>query len=886
MTLTSGSKFGHYEIVGSIGAGGMGEVYRARDTTLNRDVALKVLPAAVAQDPERLARLRREAQVLASLNHPNIAQIYGFETAGVSALVLELVEGPTLADRIAEGALTPAEALEIARQIASALAAAHDAGIVHRDLKPANVKVRDDGTVKVLDFGLAKATFGSGTPDDSPTMTSPVMTTIGTVLGTAAYMSPEQARGRAVDARADIWAFGVVLMEMVTGRRAFSGGTVSDTMAAVLTREPDLDGVPVAMRRLVRACLVKDPAHRLRHIGDAMTLVDEAAAAPAAPARAGASRWAWPAAITLTAVALAAVAWLLLRPQPAETLDATFLIDAPAGTAFNYTYTATAISPNGRQLVFRLATSAGAPALWLRQLDSLDARPIPGTDRADFPFWSTDGRSLAYFAGGRLERVNIGSGAPIVLCDASDADTATTGGAWNEAGVIIFGAPQGLYQVSASGGTPALIMPVSAANGETGVGFPQFLPDGDQFLIFVRSEDMARQGMYVSSLSHPDRKRLVLATNRKAIAVADDHRREAHLLYLQDRTLLARRLDLSSLALTGEPIAVAANVDLFAPGFHASFWASASGSVLAYRTESSDRPRLTWVTTDGAVRRETGTDDFYTHVRLSPDGTRAIVELVEDKGLPAIWTWDFTRRVKTRQTFNAKPDRFPVWAPNGHEIAFGSLRSGILQLYRKDLSGSQAEEALTDGPGDKTPSDWSRDGRYLLYMQNGATTTEDIWALPMSGDRKPFPVVRTAAIETTPALSADGRWLAFESAQSGRPEVYVMRFLGPASNAERPGPLWQVSTQGGSRPRWSGDGRALFFVALDDRSIQRAAVRALGTSFESDAPARFADVALMSVARSPFDVAADGRRVLLLERTVNQAAPLVVVTNGLVSSGR
>ncbi len=868
----------------------MGEVYRARDTALNRDVALKVLPASVAQDPERLARLRREAQVLASLNHPNIAQIYGFESTAPGALVLELVDGPTLADRIAKGPLAPAEAIDVARQIASALAAAHDAGIVHRDLKPANVKVRDDGTVKVLDFGLAKAASGASTSDglDSPTMTSPVTTTEGTVLGTAAYMSPEQARGRPVDARTDIWAFGVVLVEMVTGRRAFDAETMSDTMAAVLTREPDFDAVPVSMRRLVRACLVKDPARRLRHIGDAMTLVDDAALAPAAPPRAPTSRWIWPAALLV--VAVATVAWLFLRPQPADTMSTRFLLNAPTGAAFNYTYSATAISPDGRQLVFRVASSTGAPSLWLRSLDSLEPRPIAGTERADFPFWSADGRSLGFFAAGRLERVDLSGGAPIVLSDASDADTATTGGSWNTNGKIIFGAPEGLYLIGAAGGTPSLILSVDAASRETGIGFPQFLPDGDRFLIFVRSDDAMREGVYVSSLSHPDRKTLVLATDRKAIVVTNAARRQSALLYLQDRTLLARRLDLASLALTGEPISLATNVALFPPGFHASFWASASGGVLAYRTEASDRPRLTWVDADGAVRRETDPqeqqDNFYTHVRLSPDGTRAVVELTEGQGYPAIWTWDFARHARTRQTVATRPTRFPIWAPNGQEIAFASPRSGSLQIFRKDVAGGQPAQALTDGPGDKTPSDWSRDGRYIFYTQNGATTSEDIWALSVAGDGKPFPVRQTAAIETTPALSPDGHWLAFESAQSGRPEVYVVRFPGSPSDAAAQDQPWQVSTQGGSRPRWSGDGRALFFVALDDHAILRAAVRTTGAGFESDAPARFADLALMSVARSPFDVTADGRRVLFLERTTNQAAPLVIVANGLMPWGQ
>jgi eukaryotic-like serine/threonine-protein kinase len=892
MSLTPGTRLGPYEITARIGAGGMGEVYRAIDSNLKRQVALKVLPEALASDPERLLRLQREAEVLASLNHSNIAAIYGLERAnGVLALVMELVEGPTLADRIADGKIPVDEALTIARQIAGALEAAHEQGIVHRDLKPANIKVRPDGAVKLLDFGLAKAIEGTGAPAsgaaDLRTITSPaMMTQAGVVLGTAAYMPPEQARGKPADTRSDIWAFGVVLAEMTSGRRPFEGETISDTMAAVLTREPDLDGIPPALRRLVRLCLVKDPRARLRHIGDALAVVDDASTTTT-PSRAH-RFWLWAYAIPCAAAAVAAlgIVWLAPGPRTVDEAVTSFYVDAPPGAAFNYTYTATAISPDGRQVVFRVATETEAPALWLRPLDARDARRISGSDGADFPFWSPDGRSIAFFSAGKLQRVDAGGGTPIVLCDASDGDSMVTGGSWNRDGTILLGAPQGLYRVSASGGVPALIAPVDARAAESGYGSPQFLPDGDRFLFFVRSEDLAHAGYYVSSLSHPERKTPLLATSTKALFVANEDGDSSYLLYLQHRTLLARRVDRRTLALGGDPVPLASNVALFPPGFHASFWSSASGTLLAYRTEASDKPRLTWVYPDGKRQPDTGTDDFYTHVRVAPDGARAAMELAQGTGNMDVWTWDFERRVKTRQTFDSKPDRAPTWAPNGREIAFSSLRTGVWQIFRKDVTSGRPEEPLTTGAGDKIVPDWSRDGRYLLFEQIGATTSEDIWAMLLEGDRVPFPVVQTTAIDANPALSPDGHWLAYESSQSGRPEVIVMRF--PASRGEMAAsaPRWQVSTQGGSRPRWSGDGRALFYVSLDDRRIIRADVRTGAAGFESDPPRVFTEIPVMPVARSPFDVTADGR-LLVLERTITAGAPLVLVANWrTVMSGR
>jgi eukaryotic-like serine/threonine-protein kinase len=901
--MRPGSRVGHFEILGDIGAGAMGEVYRARDTDLGRDVALKVLPASVAGDLERLARLRREAQMIAALNHPNIAQIHAVQD---NALVLELVDGDTLADRIAQGPLRKDDALAIAQQMAAALEAAHSAGVVHRDFKPANVKIKDDGTVKVLDFGLAKPTEApepasrrAGSPgSDAPTLLagsapaaqaglaqgpthhSPIASEHGMIVGTACYMSPEQAQGRPVDKRADIWAFGVVLIEMLTGRRPFEGATAGDTISEVISRAPDLRGVPSEFQRLLGRCLEKDPRRRLRDIGDAMSLVDaETALVQGRPRR---THWLWPASTVLVAIAAAVGFWLLRGGAAPSAPAARFLIDAPSSTAFNYTYTGTAVSPDGKTIVFRLTADGRAPSLWLRPLDSITARSLAGTDNGDFPFWSPDGRSLAFFVAGKLKRLDLQDrrqdSAPVVLCDAPDKDTAVTGGAWNRDGVILIGSPAGLSRASASGGPAQLVAPVDTAGQESGYGSPQFLPDGNRFIFFVRHADSAKQGYYESALSDLGRKRLIFATDRKAAYVPNEGGESAYLLYLQEETLLARKIDAGTLAFTGDPSPVADAIAVFPPGFQASYWVSQIG-VLVYRTIASDRPRLTWVASDRTRKPEELGDDFVTFVRLSPDASKALLEVTDGTGNRDIWIWDFTRGARTRVTFEARPDRSPVWSPNGREVVYSSLQSGVFQLFRKDPASGQPAVQLTTSATHKTAMEWSRDGKYLLYIDRAPATNEDVWALPLDGKSLPFVVISGPGVETNPALSPDSKWLAFESAGSGRPEIYVQRFVESATIADQPGARWQISTQGGSRARWSSDGRQLFFVGLNESSVFSATIRATASGIENDPPRLFTEIPLMLETRSPYDVAGTGARLLLLERTINQGAPLIVLTD-------
>jgi eukaryotic-like serine/threonine-protein kinase len=877
MALSPGTRVGSYEVVALIGEGGMGQVWRAHHTVLGRDDALKVLPDALASEPDRLARFQREAQVLASLNHANIAHVYGLEQGNAStvsglpvrALVMELVEGPTLADRIAEGPLPLDEALAIARQIADALEAAHERGVIHRDLKPANIKVRSDGTVKVLDFGLAKmldVEARSSVASMSPTITTPaLMTGAGVILGTAAYMAPEQARGKAVDTRADIWAFGVVLYEMVAGARPFRGEDVTDTLASVVKVEPDLTDVPKPLQRLLKKCLEKDPRKRLRDIGDVWELLD-AEPAPLRSSTRRAQLAAWVAIGTLLA-ALAALAFVHFRERPPRQQAIQFSLAAPPGTSFGALFGGFAPSPDGRYVVFS-ASADKANVLWLRPLDSMTARVLTGTENGNNPTWSPDSQSLAFYSEGKLKRIDIAGGAPLTLADVAMSPVGPTG-TWNRDGVILFGSAAGLQRVSSAGGGAALLTEADRGAGERGHGFPQFLPDGNRFLYFVDSSDPIVQGVYASSLDNPKRRQRVMQTSAKAVYVPAGGSHPSYLLWLQEQTLLAQRFDAATLTREGNPVSVAEDIGLnpsFNTQMRAAFWASDSG-LLVYFAEVGDLERpLVWMSRDGKDLGRSLPDAVTGGQALSPDAQRLAFTRSLAEGITRnwdVWVWEFARQTMTRLTSGAPRDGFPLWSPDGRQIVFASDRDGRTQLYRKDGSGTGQEERLTDSPRANEPLDWSRDGRYILYRELKTAENYDLMALPLTGDRQPKLLVGTPFNESAGRFSPDGSWLAYVSNETGRQEVYVQKF--EPEGTPQPEGRWQISNAGGGDMKWSLDGRELYYEAPGGK-LMAVAVQAGPSGFRYEAPRELFTADYDQRRHHSFDVTHDGQRFLLIQR--------------------
>ena len=885
MTLPTGSRLGHYEIVAELGAGGMGQVYRARDSKLNRDVAIKVLLAAVASDPDRLDRFSREAQVLASLNHPNIAAIYGLEEgpaeAGrhTSALVMELVEGPTLADRLATGPLPLDETIAIAGQIADALQAAHEAGIVHRDLKPANIKVRPDGTVKVLDFGLAKALDPAGASStsamDSPTL-SVHGTQMGVILGTAAYMSPEQARGRTVDRRADIWAFGVVLFEMLTSRRAFDGDDVSITLASVLKDEVKWEALPAdlptPLRRLLRRCLEKDPRRRLSSIGDARLELDDARTpafeerivAPhgglaTVPAKRSLVPWTFAALASIVATT-AVVLWAPWRGA-ADPPKVVFELQTnhPGGALNNML----AFSPDGHHLVTRVLDQ-GSLKLWLRSFGRLTSATLPGTDAAGTPFWSPDSRHLGFFADGKLKRVDLLGAAPLTLADAPDA----RGGTWNSDGVIVFApTPSGpLFRVSASGGTPVQISDLNQPRGETAHGFPRFLPDGRHFLFLVFSSKPEHAGIYVGSLDSRESTFLLASGTRAEFALPD------LLLFLRDNSLMAQRLDLSKLELTGDPFQVMEGVSANPGSGEVGLSTSKTGALAYMAGRYAGGRKLIWIDRSGKVEGTVGAPALYENPRLSPDGKRLAIYKPDGGG--DIWVQDLERDVSTRFTFDPGSDNVPVWSPDGSRIAFVSNRDGgVFNIYQRNYGGTGDDELLLKTPNHKLLNDWSADGRYLLYQEDDPNTKTDVWALPLFGDRQPFRIVGTPFTERQASFSPDGRWIAYASDEGGVLQVFIQSF--PASGGKS-----QISSIRGSSPRWRPDGKELFY----DRQGQVTAVDLSGTvagSLLKAGTPRGLFRGLQNYQPHNYDVAADGRFLVLSATGAvpGEVTPIIVMFN-------
>jgi eukaryotic-like serine/threonine-protein kinase len=831
VTITSGTRIGPYKITAEIGKGGMGEVYRARDAKLGRDVALKVLPEAFARDGERMARFRREAKVLASLNYPNIAAIYGFEdSGGVPALVMELAEGPTLADRVAGGPIPMDEALRIARQICEALEYAHERGIVHRDLKPANIKVTTDDAVKVLDFGLAKAIEGDTSSLDmanSPTI-SRMATQAGIILGTAAYMSPERAKGKAVDRRADIWSFGCVLYEMLTGKMAFHGETVSDTLAAVIRDEPDWTKLPpetpAHVRALLQRCLQKDPKQRLRDIGDARISLNEVlSGAPEATPRSAVLAptpfwrrslpWAIAAIFAFAFAALAFVRFSQKPPLPAEPVR--FQIPMPEKLSLIGS-SGFSISRNGRELAFGAANPDETNSLWIGDMGSSEARPLPGTESgAELPFfWAADSRYLVFQQSGMLKKIDLSSGVVETLCELPLIEI---GGSSNGKGEIIFGqGGGGLVKVSANGGTTSPLTTLDSTRGEFQHIFPSFLPDGRHFIYLRVSSNPADSGIYAGSLDDPpgkqDSKR-IRATSFWAEYVPSSDPNTGHLLFLmQDGTWMAQPFDARRLELTGEPIPVAQHVARYING--GAYSASANG-VLVYRTASATATtQLAWFNRQGKIVGTVGEPGDYYYPALSPDGTKVVVGRGASVENLALWLFDLTRGTNTRFTFGSVGTDFPIWSPDGKRIIFSSNPGGIEDIYQKLASGAAGEEILLKSKENKWPPDISHNGRFLLYSALDPQTKADIWVLPLPGDRKPFAFLRTTFNEFDAHFSPEGHWVAYTSDESGRDEVYVRPFSpdSSAADASGAGAKWQVSYGGGQLPRWSADGNELYYL--------------------------------------------------------------------------
>jgi Tol biopolymer transport system component len=804
------SAIAHYRVISKLGEGGMGAVYRATDTKLNREVAIKVLPDSFAADADRLARFTREAHVLASLNHPNIAAIYGVEER---ALVLELVEGPTLADRIANGPVPLDEALPIGRQIAEALEYAHEKSVIHRDLKPANIKVTPDGRVKVLDFGLAKALspeVAAGNPTISPTLTMQA-TMAGVIMGTAAYMSPEQARGGVADRRSDVWSFGVVLYEMLTGRQSFAGETVSDTLASVLKSEPDWSALPPAtpagIRKLLRRCLERDRKRRLTDIGMARLEIDDALAGPAeavleAPAPPKSRALAWGALGAAVAAVAALTAVLYFRPAAAEGTVVRFAVALPEKVQLGVGGRL-AISPDGQLLAFTAIGDDGQFRIWVRALNSFESRLLGGTEGVSGMFWSPDSRWIAFSSAGKLKKVGISasaaSGPSQTICD---APSVVPLGAWSREGTILFGSPvsRGLQRVSQAGGESAVVTVLDQSRQETSHMSPQFLPDGRHFLYLALSSDPENHGIFVAALDGSVKK-FLLRAGSQALYVP------GHLLFLREGTLMAQPFDTAALALTGEAFPVAERVWSYLS--YGVFSASQNG-VLAYRTGalSNNERRLTWFDRGGNRLGEVGPPGFYSDLALSPDAkTVAVVQGEPASGSRNVWLIDLLRNVPARFTFQAHRDQMPVWSADGSRVFFGSNHPGLGDIYEGEVGGRQEEPLFTsDLP--KAPLDVSGDGKFLLYAAVDPATKMDLGVLPLEGERKPRPYLKSVFNEVggqfSPGRGGGPRWVAYSSDESGRFQIYIRPFDG--------GRPFQVSTAGGTQPKWRRDGRELFFA--------------------------------------------------------------------------
>jgi len=890
MPLAAGTRLGPYEIQSALGAGGMGEVYRARDTRLDRTVAIKILPEALAADPQFRERFDREARTISQLDHPHICALYDVgEQDGTAYLVMQYLEGETLAARLERGAVPVAEALTLATQIAGALDAAHRAGIVHRDLKPGNVMLTKVGAVrqgspqaKLLDFGLAKATapaVAAGGLSMAPTMGAPV-TAQGTILGTFQYMAPEQLEGKEADGRTDLFAFGCVFYEMATGRRAFEGTTQASLIAAIMNVEPTAASqlvplTPALLDRLIGRCLAKDPTARWQSAADIVealswiangTAASGVSEAPAAVEPRRATRLWMGLAVGSLALAAAAVALTayVRSTIPGPLVTRLDVVTPPSVDPFSF-----ALSPDGRQLVFVANKEGSAQGLWLRPFDQAVAQPLAGTENAQYPFWSPDSRAVAFFADGRLKRIDLAGGAVEAIGNAPGL----RGGAWGPDGTILFAPNTGpLMRIPANGGTP--VPATEAASGQVSHRFPSFLPDGRRFLFLATLGAADVRGVYVGSLDGGTPTRLL------ASDYAASYAPPGYLLVASQGVLTARRFNPATLDITGDPLPLAQGIGASGMLGQPAFSVSTQG-VLAYRGGSGVyRRRFIWVDRTGRVTGTLGAIDEASQMTpaLSRDANRLALLRVADANVD-VWIEDATRATMTRFTSDQSVDGNPVWSPDGQRIVFASARSGRFDLFVKPADSSADEEPLLTTPLDKAPQDWSADGRVLLYSVQDPKNASELWALPLTGERTPFPVVQTPFDDVHGEFSPDGRWVAYASNETGRYEIYVTRFPGPGGKT-------QVSTSGGIYPRWRPDGRELFFIAPDNRMmavpVDTAAAFTTGTpaSLFATQLATGGNVGIGTyLSRAEYAVAADGRFLLNVMAGDGTGAPITIVQN-------
>ena len=857
----------------------MGEVYRAFDPTVNREVAIKILPVGLSADKDRLARFEQEAQVAGALNHPNILVIHHIDTHdGAPYIVSELLEGETLRERMGGVALPQRKAIDYALQIAHGLSAAHEKGIVHRDLKPENLFITKDGRLKILDFGLAKLSGAvDGQQSQTEVPTRRVNTDPGMVMGTIGYMSPEQLRGQPADHRSDIFSFGAILYEMLAGRRAFRGESTADTISAILREDPpDLSGtnpsINPALERVVNHCLEKSPEERFHSARDLAFAVEALSGNTAVSTSAAtilrslppAKRKtreliAWSAAglFLITAVVLA---WLYFRrPAPVE-LPTTFVVAMPKEAI---EVSSPVISPDGRTLAFA-ATSHGKRSLYLRSLASLEAQPLPGTDEASAPFWSPDNRYIGFFANNKLKKIDVSGGPAQTLCDAPSS----YGGTWNADGVILISLDtKGINRVSASGGTTTPVLRLDESRKELAQAWPLFLPDGRHFLYQSwtgRSEDSA---IWVAALDGSDRKLILKADSSPTYASP------GYLLFAVGTTLTGQSFDARTLQLGGEPFPIIEAIGYNDSNSYANVAVSQNGTMVYLGGEASKR-QLTWFDRSGKQQETVGPSGDINDIVLSRDGKRLSMQRL-DGGNSDIWLMDLTRGVPSRFTFDPASDDDPVWSPDGSQVVFSSAAEKgdiTLNLYRKVSSGAGTPELFFKSDVTKESTDWSNDGRFIVFQAYYPKTESDLWVLPLFGDGKPYPFLQTEFIETQGFFSPDGHWLAYTSNESGRNEVYVQTF--PQSGGK-----WLISSGGGAQPHWRGDGKELFYMA-PDRTLMAVEVNTVST-FETSAPKPlFATQVSGYNAPNRYVVSADGQRFLVNSPAgeLNQT-PITVVLN-------